>query len=139
MTDLEKLLMVAQAGYDQQRQAFVKIVQRENALRAELARISGLDQTSRLPEHGLKEMQAIGADSLWRAWLGRAKISLNQELARTLARKGQEQAQVRRAFGKVEALQTLINADKTKNSKRKAQAILALAMASALQVGLTDQ
>lgn len=139
MTDLEKLLLVAQARYDQQRQALMSVVQKENAIRAELARIAGLDQSSGPSEQVIGEMRAIGADMLWHAWLGRSKTSLNQELARTLARKNIEQTQVRRAFGKVEALKTLIGAEKTKIAKRRTQASLSRAITHALQHGLSDQ
>lgn len=124
MNELNTLLMVAQARYDQQRQVFTKIVKEESVLRAELDRISGLNRTSNHDPEAVGDMQMIGADLLWKAWLSRSRTTLNHALARVLARKSLEQDRMRKAFGKVAALETLIQAEQKKRRKRFAQASL---------------
>lgn len=139
MTDraqLRTLLIVSTAHYDRQRQALAKLMQQENALRQELVRLSGLGQQPDAPEEELAKMRAIGADLLWNGWLGRAKTTINMQLARVLATKENEQAKVRRAFGKVTALQQILDQEERKHRKKMETANLAKAVEFSVHRGL---
>ena len=132
MNDLEQLRIVAQARYDQQQQAFAQIIQQEADLRAELTRLAQLNQSVEEVGEDIGQMQAIGADILWRGWLSRSITALNTELARVLARKAREQDRVRQAFGKLTALNELIDQRSNLRRKNRAQAGLSDAILHAL-------
>lgn len=127
MNDIEaltKLHMAARAQYEQQVQQFSKLVKQEAALRRELTRLSDLDQSAAAQGASLSSMQHLGADLIWQGWLGRAKTALNMDLAQVLARKEHEKTIVRRAFGKVTALEHLIDEARKKRRKDRAAAEL---------------
>ena len=65
-------------------------------------------------------MRAIGADVVWRAWVGRTKTKLNLELAQVLAQKEVMLRDVRKDFGKLAVCQKLKQME-LKNSKMTAQ------------------
>jgi hypothetical protein len=131
--DLEQLLIVSKAQYDHQRQVFAKVVAEESQLRKELLRLKGLDQVADEDPVSVSSMRVIGADLLWHGWLSRSKSALNMQLARVLAIKAHEQDKVRKAFGKVVALQELIKSEKKSRHKRAAQVSLGLAIDQALR------
>jgi hypothetical protein len=131
--DLEQLLMVSTAQYDHQRQVFAKVVAEEGQLRQELLRLKGLDQIAEENPTAVSNMRVIGADLLWQGWLSRSKSALNMQLARVLAIKAHEQDKVRKAFGKVVALQELIKNEKKERQKKAAQVALGLAIDHALR------
>ena len=137
MTDLaglHGLLTASQLHYERQRQALAGLLAEETTLRRELAR---LDAMNRAQAGGpVSEMQLLGADVLWQAWVGRTKTRLNLRLSRVLARKGTEQAKVRKAFGKVTALSELIEAEKTRIRSKSAKATLDRAIRHGPQTGL---
>lgn len=140
MTDLEQLLMVSTAQYDHQRQVFAKVVAEESTLRQELRRLKSLDQATDIENDPVSNMRAIGADVLWQGWLSRSQSALNMQLARVLAIKEHEQDKVRKAFGKVVALQELIGSEKKTRRKKAAKARLQTAIDLALQKSkVTDQ
>jgi len=132
VTQLEQLLMVSQAKYDHQQQAFAKILMEETRLRQEIVRLDKLNENSAVSGADLVGMQAIGADILWQGWLSRSKTTLNMDLARVLAIKTHEQAKVRQAFGKVVALQELIRTKEKAQTKKSAQTALSLAIDQSL-------
>ncbi|KIN65928.1 hypothetical protein Z945_975 [Sulfitobacter noctilucae] len=109
---LEELLAVSQLRYDHQRQAFEKILGKESRLRVELARLDEMGRSTAQEAEAVDSMRAIGADLLWQGWLGRSRTKLNMQLARILAIKEFEQRKVKRAFGKVIALEEVIREQK---------------------------
>ena len=132
IADLMLLLEVSEVTYDRQRQALAVIAREESRLRQDLARLDALD-ASDAPEadrgHG---MRAVGADILWQGWLARTRTRINMELARVLARKAHEQARLRKAFGRVDALRQLIGAE---NGRQRKQAE-AQNLESAIEIAL---
>ena len=117
--DLSALLEVSDLLYARQRQALVAILQEEAVLRRELVRLSEMGGADHEDTAELSGMKVIGADLLWNGWLARAKTDANIRLAQVLARKDFEQNRVRKAFGKVTALQQIIS-DQQKEAKRAA-------------------
>lgn len=104
--DLRKLHELADAKYKARQQIFQKVLQRENAIREDLARLA--DQAKLAVSLGDTEMKSIGADVRWQAWLEKARTSLNMKLALILAEKDQHIRQVRQAYGKVLASDELL-------------------------------
>jgi hypothetical protein len=121
LRDLQQMQRIVQVQYDQKRQEFQKLVVREGYLRAELHRISALGRETAGEDIAL---QSIGADILWRGWVGRAKTQINIELAQTLALKRYHQDEVRQAFGKLQVVEQLI--EKLRNEAKKSMVEQAL-------------
>ncbi|GFE49566.1 hypothetical protein So717_13190 [Roseobacter cerasinus] len=97
--DARKLQILADIKYRTRRQRLQKLVQKESAIRSDLAKLG--QQAKEADRASDKTMQAIGADVIWQAWLGKSKTALNMKLALILAEKEQHLSQVRRAYGKV--------------------------------------
>lgn len=116
LDDLHRMQQVVQAQYDQKQQYFQKLTTKEANLRQELARLS---EQARAASGTDIALQAIGADILWRGWVGRAKTQLNIELAQTLALKRYHLSDVKKAYGKVLVVEELIQ--QTQSEARKAQ------------------
>ena len=133
--DLEALLTVSQARFDRRRQALALIQKEETALRAELARLKDMALTARAPSTDMIGMRSVGADLLWQGWIARGRTEKNMALARVLARKGHEVTKLRRAFGRVAALEEVIGAQRSalQDRARKAQ------LATAIEMGLDNR
>lgn len=97
--DARNLQVLADIKYQARQQRLQKLVQEENAIRSDLAKLG--QQAKEADRTADKTMKAIGADVIWQAWLGKSKTALNMRLALILAEKEQHLGQVRRAYGKV--------------------------------------
>lgn len=117
--DLEVLLTITQAKYDQQQLSFQKLVAEENRLREELAKLDRAARDARAEPGGTTEMRAIGADIIWQGWVARSKTQLNLKLAQVLALKLHHLEQVKQAYGKVLVVHELL-ARTTKDIGHKA-------------------
>lgn len=118
--ELKTLHALADAKYKARQQLFMQLMQRETAIRAELSRLQ--DQARNTGDVSDQGMRTIGADVIWKAWLGRAQKSLNMKLALVLAEKEQHVRQVRQAYGKVLATDALlkVTTDAVKEKTRRA-------------------
>lgn len=108
LEDLQKMHAILEAKYQVQQQAFQALIAEESALRQKLSRLS--QQVADAAAGDGLQMRAIGADMMWKAWVGRTKAALNIELAQVLARKEYHVGQVRAAFGKAQAAKSLYEA-----------------------------
>lgn len=101
------------------------IAAEEAELRGELARLEDLARQSRhLPADELEGLRMVGGDLLWQAFLGRGSADLNVKLARVLARKARSQRDLRRAFGRSLAAETIedhARSRRLESRRRKAQ------------------
>ena len=120
--EIGEMLRVMQVRYELQQQVFRGLVAEENALRSEIARLDADLRASEAENHG--HMRAIGADVIWKAWVGRTKSELNLKLARVLARKEHHIQQVRLAFGKVVVTQQLLEKATTETRLKAARSSL---------------
>ncbi|WP_299966285.1 hypothetical protein [uncultured Roseobacter sp.] len=126
LADMKTLNQLTQAKYLARQQIFKKLLQREHAIRRELQR---LDEQGRLSDKkASRGMKTIGADVIWKAWLGKTKTQLNMQLALILAEKEQHIRQVRQAYGKVLATEDLVEMlteiqDKKRQKKMLEQAV----------------
>ncbi|WP_299826074.1 hypothetical protein [uncultured Roseobacter sp.] len=114
--DLHRLHALADAKYKARQQLFQSLVQRENAIRADLHQLD--EQARASNKNSDPSMRSIGADVIWKAWLGKAKTSLNMKLALVLAEKDQHVRQVRQAYGKVLASEGLLQ-EVSEDERRK--------------------
>jgi len=121
MNSLKQLEKIAKVHYDQHQQRFTKIIQEETRLRNELARLDHFSKDQMTAPDQENSMKSIGADVLWHGWLGRTKTNINLELARILAKKDVEKIRLGRSFGKLIALQSLIESDQESHNRARSK------------------
>lgn len=114
---LKQMQVLVTARYDLAQQAFRTIVAEENKLRSELARLKEMEQSMRVEAYENLSMRSIGADIIWQSWVGRTKRQLNMSLSSVLAKKAPHMAAVRRAYGKVLALDELLRDMEKKHAR----------------------
>jgi hypothetical protein len=122
LTDLAMMHTLVEIKYRQQQESFSRLMIQENRLRASLSQLD--QQLTDSLNNGDTDQQAIGADVLWQAWVGRKKRELNMQLAQVLAVKERHVAQVRHAFGKVLVTDALFEQVNTQTKQKKAQSQL---------------
>lgn len=130
LTDLAMMQTLVEIKYRQQQESFSRLMMHENRLRASLSQLD--QQLAESLSNGDTEQQAIGADVLWQAWVGRKKRELNMQLAQVLAMKERHIAQVRHAYGKVLVTDSLFEQVNAETKKKKAQFQLDRAISSML-------
>ncbi len=116
---LEQLLSVTEAHYQREFALVQDILAKEGNIRRALAQLD--EQKSRAHSdlaNGMM-MQSMGAEILWQTWAARTRTTLNIELAQVLARKETVMDQVRQAFGRREAVRTMLKTEKENAAKRK--------------------
>lgn len=106
LDDARTLHALADARYKARQQLFQTLLQRENSVRADLAKLDAQAKAAEQAADGT--MKSIGADVIWKAWLGKSKRSLNMKLALILAEKDQHLRQVKQAYGKVLASEEIM-------------------------------
>lgn len=113
----DTLQSLLEMKFRESQRSFSKVVTAENRLRRELAKLDGMAKNAEEAQH--QNMRAIGADVIWKAWVGRTKTGLNMELAHVLAQKERLARGVRKDYGKLLASQTIVGARHTEQTKRK--------------------
>ena len=124
-----QMAQVVEVQYRQQQKSFQRLVAEEGRLRGALRQLDEHVRKSRTSDESLR---AIGADVVWQGWAGRKKQELNMQLAQVLAIKEHHIAQVRRAYGKVLAVQELCTQERAARKQRTAQTLLDRAVTSSL-------
>ena len=96
---LSKLEEIMRAKYPTSQQDLRRYVSQENQLRDELRK---LDKQARDADSDVESsMKTIGADIIWKSWVGRTKTELNLQLAQILAQKEGYLNRVRKDYGKL--------------------------------------
>ena len=85
------------------------ILDEERRVRGQLARIRAQEEQNRSAA-ATHTIQSSGAEIAWRAWLSKSQRELNIELAQILARKLPALDNVRKAFGRKEAVAQVVQA-----------------------------
>ena len=126
--DLENLRNATQALYLEAHSKVARILAKEAAVRNGLARLEEQNRGAGEPTNGVDSMQMIGADLLWNAWQYQTRQRLNVELAQIRAQRMELMDGVRLAFGRDQAILTLVEQQKTelaeKQEKRNTARIL---------------
>jgi hypothetical protein len=115
--DMAALEKVQALKFQMRQRAVVSLLKREQQLRADIAKLE--EQSRAVDQTDAYGMELIGADMIWRAWVGRSKSVLNVELAQVLAQKETVIRGVRREFGKLSVARQLAK-DHAETRKRHA-------------------
>lgn len=114
---LGRVAVATRAVYLRETARIRDILADETALRGRLARLDAAVIRSRQDLSVDTTMRCLGADILWQGWEARTRRQLNIELAQVRARKLAALDQVRRAFGRQQAVQAMLDAQ---TAQRKA-------------------
>lgn len=109
---LHQTVEVTQALYLREHEAIKEILAQEAEIRAHLARLDA--QVTQAATHQTHSVRLVGADILWRGWESKTRRQLNTQLAQVRARKLSAMDQLRRAFGRKDAMENLQKLERTK-------------------------
>ena len=115
---LKDLHVVAQLRFLQEYAKISDILRDEAQIREQLMRLDQKSRQVEAPADAIQTMSIVGADILWQSWVSRSRRQLNMELAQVLARKSDAIAGFRKAFGKREAVEQMLQMEKD-NRKRQ--------------------
>ena len=121
MKKLEQLLRVTEAHYQREFAMVKDILAKEGSIRRALAQLDEQKTQAHSDLANGMMMQSMGAEILWQTWAAKTRTTLNIELAQVLARKETVMDQVRKAFGRREAVKTMLKAEQKNAAKRKAR------------------
>ena len=112
---LSELAAVTVAVYQREYRQLRPLLQQEAGLRAQLARLDL--QVAEVRSEGAKAdgYNVTGGDMLWHSWESATRRNLNIELARARAQKLAALDNLRTAFGRKQAVETLV---KQRSKKR---------------------
>lgn len=119
-TKLDQMSRVTEAVYLSEFQKVKGILSDEARLRRDLAQLETQARQERQTLQDDVPMQSLGADVLWQAWLTRTQRQLNMELAQVMARKLTAMGRVRTAFGRQNAVHSMLETER-KEAKKAAQ------------------
>lgn len=122
---LDQMAAVTAAQYMQEHAKIQPVLAREAQLRGQLAKLNDQVQAAREHADGDQAMKALGADLLWQGWHTRARRELNQELAKATAQKLRSMDQLRKAFGRKHAVETMAADEHKRHKAEKAKALMA--------------
>ncbi|MEQ8897797.1 MAG: hypothetical protein RID23_11950 [Roseovarius sp.] len=107
---LEDLVRITAAARRVEEARMQRLVEEETALRAELDDLDAARRANQaLGETDLAASRSVGADMLWQGWVARSRRQLQIRLARVLARKGDALRDLRKAYGRGDAAQSLLD------------------------------
>ncbi|WP_300056590.1 hypothetical protein [uncultured Roseobacter sp.] len=131
--DARRLHALADARYQARQQLFQSLLQREDVVRADLEKLDGQARSAEQSADGT--MQSIGADVIWKTWLGKTRKSLNMQLALILAEKDQHMRQIKQAYGKVLATEEILKGLLSERNKKLRKAELD----AAVEIAILDE
>lgn len=119
---LDQMAAVTAAQYMQEHAKVQPTLAHEAALRGQLAQLNQQVQAAREQSQDDHAMKALGADLLWQGWHSRTRRQLNVELAKATAQKLRMMDQLRLAFGRKHAVETMANAERKRHKAELAKA-----------------
>jgi len=114
---LDQMAAVTEAQYLREHAKIKPILDAEAALRGKLTRLDAQMKDTRQQGEQDHAMRALGADLLWQGWHSRTRRQLNIELAQITARKLMAMDQVRKAFGRKHAVQTMADQERKRQKQ----------------------
>ncbi|MEW2911946.1 hypothetical protein [Leisingera sp. JC11] len=121
---LDQMAAVTAAQYMQEHAKVQPALAREAELRGQLARLNEQVQATREQANGDHAMKALGADLLWQGWHTRTRRQLNMDLAKATAQKLRMMDQLRKAFGRKHAVETMAAAERKRHKAAQAKALM---------------
>lgn len=103
--ELDDIRAIAALLYRRELARLAPVLRDEAQIRTALIHLDTMVEDARGSES--MSMALSGGDALWATWVERQRTGLQSDLARVLARKVQETAALRTAFGRVQALEDL--------------------------------
>lgn len=124
MSELKRmraLKMLTAAQFSRVQSQLAGLTAKENRLRDNLAQLVN-DKRKTAERSDLSDVaRAAGADIRWHKWVDERRAVINIELAQVLSRKLECQRKLRRAFGKDQALDVLVQKQQVLLVRRQAQ------------------
>lgn len=127
-SQLTELFQVASVLYQREYDKVRAIIEDEARVRGALARIDQQETAARQSINPNDGIQIVGADVLWQSWVSRSRRDLNLELAQIRARKLNVMDQVRKAFGRKEAISELLGKSRLARQRQQQSNLLTAAM-----------
>lgn len=118
---LDQLAAVTAAQYMQEHAKVQPTLAREAELRGQLTQLNTQVQAAREQGQDDHAMKALGADLLWQGWHSRTRRQLNVDLAKTTAQKLRMMDQLRLAFGRKHAVETMASAERKRHKAELAK------------------
>ncbi|KIC20644.1 hypothetical protein [Leisingera sp. ANG-Vp] len=119
---LDQMAAVTAAQYMQEHAKVQPVLAQEAQLRGQLAKLNEQVQAAREQADGDHAMKALGADLLWQGWHTRTRRQLNLELAQATAKKLRMMDQLRKAFGRKHAVETMAAAERKRHKAEQSKA-----------------
>ncbi|MEM1074336.1 MAG: hypothetical protein AAF665_10290 [Pseudomonadota bacterium] len=119
MKELEMVSDILELKFQHQQVELSALIAKEKLLRSSINQLTHQEREAQVAINS--ELQALGADVMWKAWLGRTRTKLNMDLSVVLAQKEVAMRGTRRAFGKLSVAQELAlkTARRSAHDKRK--------------------
>ena len=114
---LDQMAAVTEAQCLREHAKIKPILDEEAALRGKMTRLDAQMKDTRQQGEQDHAMRALGADLLWQGWHSRTRRQLNIELAQITARKLMAMDQVRKAFGRKHAVQTMAEQERKRQKQ----------------------
>lgn len=120
---LDQMTRVGEALYLSEYERIRAVLEEEARIASQIARLD--DQVLRIRAEGAGDhgYRSVGADILWQGWESRTRRQLNSELARARAKRLSMMDELKRAFGRKQAIAQIAEDEKSARVKarRKAQ------------------
>ncbi|KIC36234.1 hypothetical protein [Leisingera sp. ANG-M7] len=121
---LDQMAAVTAAQYMQEHAKVQPALAREAELRGQLAKLNEQVQAAREQASSDHAMKALGADLMWEGWHSRTRRQLNMDLAKATAQKLRMMDQLRTAFGRKHAVETMAATERKRQKAAQAKAFL---------------
>ncbi|OED48577.1 hypothetical protein [Leisingera sp. S232] len=121
---LDQMAAVTAAQYMQEHAKIQPALAREAELRGQLARLNDQVQATRALTDGDHALKALGADLLWQGWHTRTRRQLNMDLAKATAQKLRMMDELRKAFGRKQAVETMAAAERKRCKTARAKMLM---------------
>ncbi|MDC0660139.1 hypothetical protein N6L27_19225 [Leisingera sp. SS27] len=121
---LDQMAAVTAAQYMQEHAKVQPALAREAELRGQLAKLNEQVQAAREQASSDHAMKALGADLMWEGWHSRTRRQLNMDLAKATAQKLRMMDQLRTAFGRKHAVETMAATERKRQKAAQAKAFM---------------
>ncbi|KXF88615.1 hypothetical protein [Phaeobacter inhibens] len=118
---LDQMADVTEAMYLREHAKVKPVLDAEARVRGQLAKLDQQIKDSRELANSDHAMKALGADLLWQGWHSRTRRQLNMELAQITAQKLRAMDNLRKAFGRKHAVETMATQERQRVKKDRAQ------------------
>jgi len=108
-TELAGLARLADAAFGAEQARMGALRRRESDIRGTIAALDAQRKARAASLSDADPALMAGADMLWHGWIDSRRSALNLELARNLADQAAARAALRRAFGRKQASEELVN------------------------------